>query len=1088
MTGRRNVRKRFSTDVSSTGFGPTLFRTQTFYQNIATPSFAIYASDRRKTSTQNANSMIVGGGVREIGGGGGSCATLSVVSSSSSSTNTHRRVSFPSFSTMPIGSSADDVSISPTRPKSSDISSWFTKKINEIIATGENMKVTSILTRTLSKATARRKRRSTTQSTNSFPIIVIEKPRFYSESNLSTTSSSLDTAYHQECRMIIDKYGLFVDITDEEVLQRIVEGVQQQDEFGVLPQSLIWGPIDFIDSEGTGLPDHISRMVSPNEDPAFVDIPSSSSVQSQLDRLWGKYDLFAKEEYQSWHEKYRHNTLSQKQVKKQDAIYELYLMEKRHCANIAFLLQGYRRRMLEDNIVSKHDMDILIPDVLDSLLIFHLNVLEKITERISQNHEVSTISDIIHEHLNIEGGPHTELCCKAYTDFGLAKEKSDVLYYHLMSKTNKFSEFFKRIYVEEPIYKQYDFRPLITKIIGRATKYSLLLETILKNETPFSHEFDMTTKALETARKFAHKIDENLSIAHMSRKWDEIKAMIEPSTTTGLFVADPVMQQELIRHHFDLESLNSNPDRKLVHIGEAYIKVANAPTGGGYSTSSSNSGKSEKNPGYLVLFDDIIVLLQKKGTRFHFMQDQGAIPVKTLLTRTSARGQSIMLISGGKPILFEISFNTSADRKKWVSYLEAAPKNVPIEGVRLSQSNEEEMLRKRAIRQEEMENQWLDRLNAIYQTRFSEEDKLSRYLESRLEFFDLVRAHMSNMPFKSRHDISDRIREAVRGNFKELKRSRTIPLNRLVDMMSDSRDSDLYSFFDEKADSADFADKSTDLSDSGDSSSGGESSSTGRTKPRRIQTFHGTSQPGAPSSSSAIDKNGIRRHTTVPRMNSDANSKSGERGQIDEEQEIEGSRARGDSLNDRKQYEEMMAKLPLRQSLKARRASTRLIKEVILLRKDNHLLRNENALTKSRCALLEKCRGTGSLTNSTASAIDESMEKLRKKEKELRELRKELSAQKEELDEKQKSIESQEIEIQTKWNALQLRSSEPPTPQHVRSGSAHSTISSPTSYSRSTLLPTTPTNNCTNQNIEWSPVLTSLATKIESKKVGAKKT
>lgn len=56
------------------------------------------------------------------------------------------------------------------------------------------------------------------------------------------------------------------------------------------------------------------------------------------------------------------------------------------------------------------------------------------------------------------------------------------------------------------------------------------------------------------------------------------------------------------------------------------------------------------------------------------------------------------------------------------------------------------------------------------------------------------------------------------------------------------------------------------------------------------------------------------------------------------------ARGRGDSELDRKTYGEMLSDLPIRQTMRARRASTNLIKEVISLRKENHLLKNDNAL------------------------------------------------------------------------------------------------------------------------------------------------
>ncbi|CAB3407686.1 unnamed protein product [Caenorhabditis bovis] len=974
---------------------------------------------------------------------------------------------------MPSDTKSIGSETSSTTATASNLSGWLTRKLKALQDDG---KVMGILTRTLSRATSRKSKPIRAIATNRQRAPI----RCSSESGLFEIFKKIavQSSYREECRSIIDRYGLIVDNANDEVLMRIVEGAGMLEEDLCLVSPSVWqnlaksqppppqnDNIDFIDAEDESsmcLPDHISRLNSPSSDSSelIATIPSSScTLQSQLDKIYGKYDLFAKEEYQSWHEKYRHSTLSTKQVKKQDAIYELYLMEKRHCANIAFLLHGYRKRLIEENVVSKQEIDILIPDVLDPLLIFHLNLLEQITERMKLNIEVDTISDIICEELDIDAGRHTKLCCDAYTDFGVAKERSDQLYHHLMSKSSKFAEFFRRTYADEPLYKIYDFKPMLTKIIGRATKYSLLLETILKNEQPFSAQHDMTVKALDTARRFAHKIDENLQIAHMSRRWDEIRVQIEPSSHTNLYVADPLMPHQLIQHHFDIESINAVPNRRLVHIGEAFIKQPNVSNG------THSSGKSDMIPITLVLFDDIIVILYRKGNRLHFVQDQGVLPVKSLLTRPSARGNSIMLISGGKPVLFEISFSSSSERKKWVLFLEEAPKKVPPEGVRLSQTNEEELIKQRSIMQFENENRWLARLEELFKSRISEEETLSNYLETRLQFFDQVRAHMAEMPFKSRHDISDRIREAVRARFRELRRARTMPLNRLIDRMSESRDSDLWSFFDDKADAADILERSSEMSD--DSSSSGESAAVGaaRSKPRRIQTFHGTSQEGGV----ADPKNNIRRHTTVPRMNSDAGSTTTDRATIDDDDDDGPSRGRGESQIDRKQYEEMMAKLPLRQSLKARRSSTKLIKEVIALRKENHLLRSDNALTKSRCALLERSRGSpavGGSLSSTASTVDESMEMLRKKEKEIRELQRRLALENDEMIERRKVLEAQELEIQSKWAALNQRTNE--TTPNIRSH-----VTSP-SY-RSGQTPTF-------QSTEWSPVLTSLAVKTETKK------
>lgn len=72
-----------------------------------------------------------------------------------------------------------------------------------------------------------------------------------------------------------------------------------------------------------------------------------------------------------------------------------------------------------------------------------------------------------------------------------------------------------------------------------------------------------------------------------------------------------------------------------------------------------------------------------------------------------------------------------------------------------------------------------------------------------------------------------------------------------MERITESRDADLWSYFDEKADAADVLEKSSDLSEDSDNS--GDSAARGA-KPRRIQTFHGTSQqPGSSNGGGAIE-------------------------------------------------------------------------------------------------------------------------------------------------------------------------------------------------------------------------------------------
>lgn len=196
---------------------------------------------------------------------------------------TSRRVSFPNISpklasptifAMRSDAESDTLSLSPRSfgsGKTSDFSAWFSRKLNGILGDGKaspdsTSSVVSILTRTLSKATSgyRKKKRECSLTLSSFESSCneTEKPLkswFHSESQLLELFIP-ETSYHLECRAIADKYGLIVDLDDEQLVTRIMEGAIEIEEgcplSAVIDNQLIpeveeETQIDFIDADGT---------------------------------------------------------------------------------------------------------------------------------------------------------------------------------------------------------------------------------------------------------------------------------------------------------------------------------------------------------------------------------------------------------------------------------------------------------------------------------------------------------------------------------------------------------------------------------------------------------------------------------------------------------------------------------------------------------------------------------------------------------------------------------------------------------------------------------------------------------------------
>ena len=71
-----------------------------------------------------------------------------------------------------------------------------------------------------------------------------------------------------------------------------------------------------------------------------------------------------------------------------------------------------------------------------------------------------------------------------------------------------------------------------------------------------------TEKALEITKKFTARIDNNLLILQMNRKWDDIKQNFDTTSTTRLFIEDKTVQDGSIKVDWSV-SLPKEGKRKI---------------------------------------------------------------------------------------------------------------------------------------------------------------------------------------------------------------------------------------------------------------------------------------------------------------------------------------------------------------------------------------------------------------------------------------------------------------------------------------------------------------------------------------------
>uniref|UniRef100_A0A914XD82 Uncharacterized protein n=1 Tax=Plectus sambesii TaxID=2011161 RepID=A0A914XD82_9BILA len=582
-------------------------------------------------------------------------------------------------------------------------------------------------------------------------------------------------------------------------------------------RTLEWG----LDGSSDSLPDVLAEVLQHNGGLSSgrnsLTPPDVQSLKPQLVKpKWEDLEVWS-DEVEAWSMKHADLKLSKSDKKKQDVIYELYITEKHHCQVIIVLQQAYQVRLREERVISDKDLDLLIPDVLDGLLDFHLNLLRRIRQKQARSPIVDTICDIINEEF--ASGERRQSAIDAYTRFCSMKEDAGRVFVDLKSRNVQFRNFFER-YENDPEYKERSFKSCLLLITQRLTKYPLLTDQLYKYES--SENKELAQAAATAVKRFAGTVDNGLARIEIHRRWDHIQKMLDRSSIAMLH-GKRFTYDDLVAY---------DNDRKVLCIGTVLWQNA----------------VQKPEQVLMILFDDIIIFLINKGGRYHFFSQDKHEPVislKSLLIREKVRSTAVLLIVAppAKPDMYEIMFNTKQEMKQWQAALSNAHAHAqPVRRIREEISLPEKGSNG-GVGDEEQQNiaeiaKWMEEMTALFTTRGVEEHKLKEYMIRRMEWFDQVRRHLKAYPCRSKADVPERIKLLVRDKFRELRASRRTALTECVKLAQKTRDDDLPSFFDDAFDAG--AEVDWSASDNSDAEDARDTRPTRAKLPRRIQTFHGT--------------------------------------------------------------------------------------------------------------------------------------------------------------------------------------------------------------------------------------------------------
>ncbi|KAI6208009.1 DH domain-containing protein [Aphelenchoides besseyi] len=653
---------------------------------------------------------------------------------------------------------------------------------------------------------------------------------------------------------------------------------------------------------------------------------------------------------------------------------------------------------IHHNILSETETKSLIPDVIDSLLDFHLNLLRRIRQRILAGPIVRTISDIVCEEF--KNGEHRAAATKAYTNFTLAHGEADSRYNDYMKKNSQFNAFCKNL-DQYPKSKERNFKSCYLLITQRLTHYPTFITRLIKCETCGELK-NLSQNALRATENFALQVNNDLSSILLNRRFDHVCSIMD-RTSVG----------KVLGQRFGFEDLMLNGiERKIYSIGNVWFEIP-----------------QQSIELTLLLFDDVLVFLQSKNNQLHFFSNKNQasiLPLSTLLIREMPRSNELMLIEPMTPDMCQLKFNNRSDMNQWMQALKDAQamapkfgtsKEVTFENVILVRLSNRKMNiegkfgqnvgRNTEVSEETKYNEelqkWEDRLDEIFLSRINKESKLKLYMEERMAFMDDLRNHLLNFPNSTNFDFnassSSKTRELTKmkallnTHFSDLRAFRRTALDKLVERAQKFRDSDISSFFDDLQElyHPTSSDSAALSSSSNDENSEKPSTSASSRKPRRSKTWnYGNAE-------SIYQKEGVRRHTTMPKMQSFAHHPL-----IEED---------GEDVR----LDEQLQRLPVNLNSKTRRVATEIILENLRLRDQNDQLREENARNAMHLAAIRARKTPFAETTEKLESLRQKQEEVQNKEVTFR---REYEKRLEELKQWEEELRSRENELVERTQTL----------------------------------------------------------------------
>ncbi|XP_011256227.1 rho guanine nucleotide exchange factor 28 isoform X5 [Camponotus floridanus] len=362
-----------------------------------------------------------------------------------------------------------------------------------------------------------------------------------------------------------------------------------------------------------------------------------------------------KEEHDSWSSAIGRNIAlrlvdhCEREVKRQEHIYEFVLTEKHHCLVLLAMEKIFAEGLRRHFRLGQPDLERMFPRLRD-LIDIHLRFLQKLRKRQNANPVVSTIVDILIEQFS---GDNAQRMKSAYGEFCSRHRDAVETYKYYLRNDPRFARFV-RYCQTNPLLKKKGIPECILFVTQRLTKYPLLIEPLIKTSTVQDEGEDLR-KALILVKEILADVDACVADKEREDRKLEIYNKIDAKSFVT-YRGAKFKKSDII-------------NRILKFEGTAYLM----------------QGRGKMIAIVVVVLSDILFFLAERDQKYAFFvpdNKAGIVSLQKLLVREKARQESsIYLISSNpaEPEMFELKIQKPKDKQLWIQAIRSAVEACPQE-------------------------------------------------------------------------------------------------------------------------------------------------------------------------------------------------------------------------------------------------------------------------------------------------------------------------------------------------------------------------------------------------------------------------